>query len=237
MQQTNQPLLRTLVEQVAALLTVPTWLAYQVQSQILGETRACLAISQAASTWSGCVGIYLRRALYKRLLAGVGDNVAISMGTILTKPTISLGNSVYIGSYCMLGDVTIGDNTMLSDQVSIISGDHGMDPELLMKDQPEYYRRITIGEDCWVGSRATIMADLGNHCVVGAGSVVTKPVGEYMIVAGNPARPIGDRRDRKHKAQSALGTAKDRQTSTTQPLVASHRTASLHSMLVYRELQ
>jgi virginiamycin A acetyltransferase len=208
MQQTNQTMIRNLIEQVAALVTLPTWLAYQVQSRILGETRACLAISQAASKWSGFVGIYLRRALYRRLLAGVGDNVSISMGTILTKPTIRLGNSIYIGSYCMLGDVTIGDNTMLADQVSIISGDHGMDPDVLMKDQPSYYRKITIGEDCWVGSRATIMADLGNHCVVGAGSVVTKPVGEYMIVAGNPARPIGDRRERKsdraHRTQPAL---------------------------------
>ncbi len=225
MRQTNQPILHIFVEQVAALLTLPTWLAYQAQSRILGETRACVAISQAAAKWSGFVGIYLRRALYKRLLVGVGDNVAISMGTILTKPTIKLGNSIYIGSYCILGDVTIGDNTMLADQVSVISGDHGMEPDLLMKDQPAYYRKIMIGEDCWVGSRATIMADLGNHCVVGAGSVVTKPVGEYMIVAGNPARPIGDRRARKStttdRTQPTPHPALGQDQSELQPVVQS----------------
>jgi acetyltransferase-like isoleucine patch superfamily enzyme len=42
-----------------------------------------------------------------------------------------------------------------------------------------------------------ILADVGAHCVVAAGSVVTKPVEDYMIVGGNPAGPIADRRDRQ----------------------------------------
>jgi acetyltransferase-like isoleucine patch superfamily enzyme len=41
-----------------------------------------------------------------------------------------------------------------------------------------------------------ILADVGDHCIVGAGSVVTKPVPDGKIVAGSPVRVIGDRRDR-----------------------------------------
>ena len=44
------------------------------------------------------------------------------------------------------------------------------------------------------------MANVGQHCVVGAGSVVTKPVEDYKIVAGNPAVVIGDRREKASKS-------------------------------------
>jgi serine acetyltransferase len=58
------------------------------------------------------------------------------------------------------------------------------------------------------------MADVGKHCVVGAGSVVTKPVPDYAIVVGNPARIQGFREQPKAvsdrlgvPAQSASETA------------------------------
>lgn len=191
--------MQKVVEAAAQVVVWPQWLAYHVHGRLLDSASACSALSQRAGRWPGLLGIYRRRALYKRVLARMGENVAIGMGTILTKPTIELGNSVYVGSYCVVSDVRIGDNTLISDHVSIISGNHGMDLALPIKDQPAVYRTITIGEDCWVGGRAVIMADLGDHAVVGAGSVVTKPVPPYTIVAGNPARPIGDRRQRKAK--------------------------------------
>ena len=52
---------------------------------------------------------------------------------------------------------------------------------------------MTIGRDTWIGDRAVIMCDVGEHCVVGAGSVVTKPVPDYAIVVGSPARVVGSR--------------------------------------------
>lgn len=195
--QTEKRQLQRTAEQLAQLLTLPAQLSFGLQARVLGKAQAFVAVSQQAARWPGFLGIYLRRALYHRLLTNMGDDVAIGMGTILTKSTIRLGNSVYLGSYCIIGDTQIGDNTLISDQVSIISGNHAMDPDQLIKDQPEIYRTIQIGEDCWVGSRAVVMADLGNHCVVGAGSVVTKPVADYAIVVGNPARPIGDRRQKR----------------------------------------
>jgi len=53
---------------------------------------------------------------------------------------------------------------------------------------------LVIGDGVWIGANATIMADVGHDAIVGAGSVVTKPVPPYAIVAGNPARIIRDRR-------------------------------------------
>ena len=50
----------------------------------------------------------------------------------------------------------------------------------------------TIGDNVYIGAAATLLGDIdvGNNSVIGAGSVVTKSVGEGMIVAGNPAQNI-----------------------------------------------
>jgi acetyltransferase-like isoleucine patch superfamily enzyme len=51
------------------------------------------------------------------------------------------------------------------------------------------------------------LADVGDHCVVAAGAVVTRPVADYQIVAGNPARPVGDRRDKAEPPEPAAEPA------------------------------
>ena len=50
--------------------------------------------------------------------------------------------------------------------------------------------RITIGRDTWIGDRAVVLADVGSHCVIGAGSVVTRPIPDYAIAVGVPAQVV-----------------------------------------------
>ena len=52
------------------------------------------------------------------------------------------------------------------------------------------FKRIVIGERSWIGEGSIVMADIGDDCIVGAGSVVTNPVQNNEVVAGNPARTI-----------------------------------------------
>jgi acetyltransferase-like isoleucine patch superfamily enzyme len=52
---------------------------------------------------------------------------------------------------------------------------------------------VRIGEGAWIGSAAVVMADVGRHSVVGAGSVVTKPIPDGVVAAGVPARVIRQR--------------------------------------------
>ncbi len=187
-------LLKTVASAFAAIAIMPAWIWFRIESLMVGRTSACLDVSQLAAQWTGMIGVYLRRALLRHLIARVGRQVSVSIGTVLTKPSIELGDYVYIGRYGTLGDVRIGDHTLIGDHVYLLSGQHGILPNALIKDQPEEFRTITVGTDCWIGSGSIIMADVGNYCVIGAGSVVTKPVPDYVIVAGNPAKPIGDRR-------------------------------------------
>jgi acetyltransferase-like isoleucine patch superfamily enzyme len=71
------------------------------------------------------------------------------------------------------------------------SAQHGIDRlDVPIREQPGVWPRITIGTDTWIGDRAVVMADVGRHCVIGAGSIVTKPIPDYAIALGSPARVV-----------------------------------------------
>jgi len=191
-------ILKWVADAVAAAATSPTYLLYLAKSRLMGHGRAYVSLSQKASRWEGMLGIYLRRALFRRVIAHLGHDVVISYGTLLNRRSIELGDNVYIGGYSVLGDVRVGKNTLIADQVMIPSGSgqHGIRRlDVPMRDQPGELRVIRLGEDCWIGSNAVVLADVGSHSIVAAGAVVTTEVAPYTIVAGNPARVIGDRRD------------------------------------------
>jgi acetyltransferase-like isoleucine patch superfamily enzyme len=94
--------------------------------------------------------------------------------------------------------VTIGDDALIGSHVSIMNGSrqHGTSRlDIPVREQSGEWPRVTIGRDTWIGDRVVIMCDVGEHCVVGAGSVVTKPVPDYAIVVGSPARVVGWRKE------------------------------------------
>lgn len=113
--------------------------------------------------------------------------------------------SVAIGSRCVLGsrvtinsylDVSIGDDTLIADDVYIIDFDHRFaDLTVPIKDQGIVKSPISIGHDCWLGTKVVVTRGvaIGDGAVVGAGSVVTGDVAPRAIVAGVPARVVGHR--------------------------------------------
>lgn len=177
-------------------LAAPAWAAYRVGALLLGEQQAFPGWSQAFSLLPGLCGVYLRRAFYRLVLPECGDGACLTFGTVISHPSAHIGRNVYVGAFCVLGDVTLADDVLLGSHVSIINGgaQHGIDRlDLPVREQPGSFPRVTVGRDSWIGDRAVVMADIGEHCVVAAGTVVTKPIPDYAIVAGVPAKIIGRR--------------------------------------------
>jgi len=138
----------------------------------------------------------LRAAFFSRVLSKCDTTVFIGYGALLTKSDTRLGKHVYIGPYCQLGWVTIGDDTLLGPSVQIPSGPRAHTFERLdipIRNQPRESRQISIGRDCWIGAGSIVMADVGDQSVIGAGSVVTKPIEPMQLAAGVPCKPIRPR--------------------------------------------
>jgi len=186
--------IKSVADLIALLLVLPCWVLFLLGSLVLGKQRAFPGWSQAFSLLPGLVGVYLRRAFYRLVFPHCGTNACVSFGTIFSHPTAELGQAVYVGAFCCLGDVTLEDDVLLGSHVSIANGgkQHGIARlDVPVREQPGEFPRITIGQDTWIGDRAVVLVNLGAHCVVGAGSVVTRPVPDYAIVAGSPAKIIG----------------------------------------------
>jgi len=84
--------------------------------------------------------------------------------------------------------ITMGDNTMIGDMVTIYDTDfHRIDEGSEPRVAP-----ITIGDNVWLGRGALVLpgVTIGDHSIVAAGAVVTKDVAARTVVAGNPARVV-----------------------------------------------
>jgi virginiamycin A acetyltransferase len=204
--------LKTFADSVATALVLPAVLLYRAGRLALGPEQAFRGWSQAVGLVPGLTGNYLRRAFYRLTLPRFGEDACLSFGTIFSHPTAEIGRRVYAGAGCMLGDVAIGDDVLLGSHVSVINGgeQHGIERlDIPIRLQKGTFPRVSIGPDTWIGDRSVVMADVGAHCVVGAGSVVTKPLPDYAIAAGVPARVIRYRNERDRAPRDAgavLGT-------------------------------
>lgn len=138
----------------------------------------------------GTIGSYVRLAYYRGTLESVSSDVYIAFGSFFSRRGAVIGKNVSIGAYCILGDVTLEDRVLLASRVSITSGkrQHALRFDIDNPSEDTIFDRVTIGSNCWVGEGAIIMADVGEGCIVSAGSVVTRAIPSNRIIAGNPAR-------------------------------------------------
>jgi acetyltransferase-like isoleucine patch superfamily enzyme len=194
---------KALANGLAKLLVVPAVVLYQLGKRVLGAEKAFPGWSQAFSLLPGLTGVYLRRAFYQLVLPRCGTDSCLSFGTVFSHPTAEIGHRVYVGLFCCLGAITLEDDVLLGSHVSIMngSGQHGIDRlDMPIREQPGTWPRVTVGQDTWIGDRALVLADVGQHCVIGAGAVVTKPIPDYAIAVGVPAKVV---RFRNHGAPTA----------------------------------
>jgi carbonic anhydrase/acetyltransferase-like protein (isoleucine patch superfamily) len=129
----------------------------------------------------------------------IGDDCSILGGDFMG--VVYVGDRVQLVRPCRVGGsskykVTIGSGTWVAPNVYIVPATHAYRRrDVTIAQQGSRCADIVIGEDCWIGINSIISpgVTLGKGSVVGANSVVSKDVPEYAIVAGCPARVIGQR--------------------------------------------
>lgn len=107
---------------------------------------------------------------------------------------LRIGKNVLIQQCCTFMDrcgITIGDGTFIAPKVNLITINHPADP---YKRDCTYGAPVVIGKNVWIGIASTVLpgVTIGDNSIVGANSVVTHDVPPNTIVAGSPARKIGD---------------------------------------------
>jgi virginiamycin A acetyltransferase len=181
---------------LATVAVVPNLVSFAIRRSIFGTDRALEGSTQALSLVPGLLGDYMRRAFLTRALAHCDRSATIQFGTVFSQAAARIDANVYVGPCCHLGLVHLERDVLLAAAVHVPSGGetHGIsDLDRPIREQPGSRKRVKIGEGTWVGSAAVILADVGRHCVIGAGAVVTSPVPDYAIAAGVPARVIRSR--------------------------------------------
>jgi maltose O-acetyltransferase len=150
---------------------------------------------------------FIRQLYLKIYLGKIGRKSYVQMNCrFLNGRRVRFGDRNIINFGCLLDgrryDIRFGDNVSIGPEATILTLGH--DPQ-----SAEFTDRggdVVIGDRVWIGYRAVILpgVTVGDGAVVGAGSVVTKNVLPYTIVAGNPARKIGERaRDLRYQLNHA----------------------------------
>jgi virginiamycin A acetyltransferase len=143
-------------------------------------------------------GYQLRQVVYQRAGGGCGENTIIHHGTTIEDRRTRFGKDVWVSTKVYIDYAVIEDHVLIGPEAVILSGrnQHNSDRlDIPIKSQGNPSKApIYVREGAWIGANATVMADVGRHAIVGAGSVVVEPVPDYAVVVGNPARIIKDRR-------------------------------------------
>ena len=162
--------------------------------------------------------VEIRAEILSSLLGEMGS------GTFFQGPiTFHYGTHTKVGKNCFFNfnltvqddaDVTIGDRCNFGPNVTIVTPHHPMiakEREHLLDEAGNRVRLcwakpVVIGNDCWFGANVVVCpgVTIGDGCVIGAGSVVTRDVPANCFAAGNPARvvrEIGEADSMKYKPE------------------------------------
>lgn len=138
----------------------------------------------------------------------LSGRISFGKGTVV-KPYVVMVNHagrIAIGAHCAISsfnhistgdeDLVIGDHVRIAPSVTILGADRNVKQRgTLIVDQGRSHKATWIGDDVLIGAGAVILpgCTIGSGAVIGAGSVVNSDIPPYMIVAGVPARVIGER--------------------------------------------
>jgi UDP-2-acetamido-3-amino-2,3-dideoxy-glucuronate N-acetyltransferase len=161
------------------------------------------------------------KSYYAHPTAVIDDGCEIGAGTKIwhfshIMPKCKIGEQCNIGQNVVVSpEVILGSNVKVQNNVSIYTGvtcedDVFLGPSMVFTNvinprsainRRNQYAKTIVRQGATIGANATIVCghDIGRFAFIGAGAVVTKPVGDYELVIGNPARKAGWMSEYGHK--------------------------------------
>lgn len=168
-------------------------LAYISDDAVMNEQKECRKIVQRLNT--------VDRSDFDAITEIVKELLGKSEGAFINPPFycdygshIEVGKNFFANYNCMIIDVAkvvIGDNCQMAPNVAIYTAGHPVHPAA-RNTMYEYGIEVTIGDNVWIGGNTVILpgVHIGSNTVIGAGSVVTKDIPDWVIAGGNPCKVI-----------------------------------------------
>ena len=168
-------------------------MAYISDESVMEEQKVCRRVLQRLNT--------VDRSDFDEIGRIVKELLGKSDGAFVNPPFycdygshIEVGKNFFANYNCTIIDVAkvkIGDNCQMAPNVSIYTAGHPLHP-VSRNSMYEYGISVTIGDNVWIGGNTVIMpgVHIGSNTVIGAGSVVTKDIPDWVVAGGTPCRVI-----------------------------------------------
>lgn len=166
---------------------------YISDESVMEEQKQCRKILQRLNT--------VDRSDFEEIGKIVKELLGKSEGAFINPPFycdygthIEVGKNFFANYNCTIIDVAkvkIGDNCQFAPNVSIYTAGHPVHP-VSRNSMYEYGIAVSVGDNVWIGGNTVILpgVHIGSNTVIGAGSVVTKDIPDWVIAAGNPCKVI-----------------------------------------------
>ncbi|HOP08145.1 MAG TPA: acyltransferase [candidate division Zixibacteria bacterium] len=181
---------------ITYLLVIPAGWSAKLLYVLFKSQMLFHFFAESFSMIPGYPGQAVRVCFYYQTLEQAHLDMVVAFFARFTKMQTRVGHNVTIAGHATVGCADIGDRAVIGNNVNVLSGRHQhnfSDPDTNVMDGSSSFYRVSIGADSFIGDKSVVMADIGEKTIIGAGSIVVKPIPDLCVAVGNPAQVIKHR--------------------------------------------